>query len=173
MEKRYWILAAVLLAVVVLCIVGVLLFHFIHNNPGLQSLSISEKTSGELSLRVGYVDSRGYSTRIMGEKDQEYSGDYLVDYDNSLGKHRVEITFYDTVAAEKFREKYTPGQTYVLTNFPGESQNPLKLKGVYTPGHKFILYIGSDTPLEIKEQAFTELSMPIGTLNLTIKASKP
>lgn len=170
-KKHRIIITIVLLVVAALCVVGVLMFHFLQNNPGLQSISVSEKTSGELSLRVGYVDSRGYSTRIMDEEDQEYVGDYLVDYDQSLGKYRVEIAFYDTVAAEKFCKQYTPGKTYELTKFPGDSQNPLKFKGVYTPGHKFILYIGSDVPLEIKEQAFTELVLPIGTLNFTIKAN--
>ncbi len=132
---------------------------------GIQNVRIAKTDTEEMLLLFDYIGVRGYSVRMMQEDDMEYSGDYLVAYDGSLGKNRIEITFYDARASEKFMEQYAPWQVHDLQS---DFQSGLKLKGVYTPDHGFIVYIGTDEAIHVEEQSFTETNHPKGTIQINI-----
>ena len=136
---------------------------------GVQKIKVFEDSSKKKSLIIDYINVRGYSVRLMDENEKEYSGEYLVEYDGSLGKHRVEISFYDASASEKFTEQYSIWNAHKLEDVPTDSELALSIKAVYTPDHAFVIYLGSDKPLNIKEQDFTKLDRPIGRIEIAIE----
>jgi len=135
---------------------------------GVQKIKVIEDTK-ELTIIIDYIDIRGYSVRPLDEDKMEYSGEQLVEYDGSLGEHRIEITFYDASASERFAEQYPIWATHDIKEVPAYLGVKLKLKGVYSPDHAFVLYIGSDEPISIDEQDFMSLNRPMGSIELIIR----
>jgi dTDP-4-dehydrorhamnose 3,5-epimerase-like enzyme len=140
------------------------------NDFGVQEIKVVENSSKELVLIIDYIDVRGYSVRTIYEDEMEYSGERLVEYDGSLGKHRIEITFYESSASARFAKQYPLWNAHELKEVPADLRVKLKCKGVYSPDHAFVLYIGSDEPISINEQDFTRLNRPIGSIELMIKS---
>ena len=136
---------------------------------GVQEIKVAEDSSKELSLIIDYIDLRAYSVRMMDKDEMEYTGEHLVEYDGSLGKHRIEIIFYDARASAKFSQQYPIWDDHELKDVPADLGFKLNIKGVYTPDHAFVIYVGSDEPLSISEQDFTSLNRPMGSIELILK----
>ena len=103
-------------------------------------------------ILIDYYGEIRYSVNMMDIQDPWHNGDYTVPYDGSLGKYRMQITFYDSDPSVQFIGKYLPNQVHKLADFSGYSVN---IKYVYTPDHGFILYIGSDRPFHVQAQDVT------------------
>jgi len=136
---------------------------------GIQEVKVVEDSSKELLLIIDYIDVRGYSVRMIDGDEMVYFGERLVEYDGSLGKHRIKITFYESHASERFAEQYPLWNAHELKSVPADLGGILKIKGTYSPEHAFVLYIGSDELISISEQDFTRLNRPIGRIELMIK----
>ena len=165
MKKVFRIIITTVIVLVVVIAVYLCTSDYLYKHyRGIQNISVSERASGKITVKVTYSDARGYSCRVMEENEKHYKGDYLVDYDNSLGKYRVELKFYDVLASKKFLKKYPAWEVHDIT----AGKTPLKMKGVYTPGHGFIIYLGSDTPLQIEQKDFTDIYLPTGIITFKI-----
>jgi len=136
---------------------------------GVQEIKVTEDSSNGLSLIIDYIDVKSYSVRMIDADEMELYGERLVEYDGSLGKHRIEISFYEASASVRFAKQYPLWNAHELKEVPADLGVKLKVKGVYSPDHAFVLYIGSDEPISIKEQNFTHLNRPMGSIELMIK----
>lgn len=135
---------------------------------GVQEIKVSEDNSKGVSLIIDYIGLRGYSVRMMDDDEMEYSGENLVEYDGSLGKNRIEITFYDASVSARFAEQYPIWDDHELKGVSADLGIKLNIKGVYTSDHAVVIYIGSDNPLSISEQEFTGLNRPTGSIEVVI-----
>lgn len=136
---------------------------------GIQDIKVVSDGLGGSSFVISYIDAIGYSARVMKEDDEEYQGDYLTEYDGTLGKYRVEISIYDTNPSDQFLEKYPVGKICELESAVQESIGNLKMKCVYTPDHAFVIYIGSNKPIYIEETDYTKIRLPMGDIKIDIK----
>lgn len=131
---------------------------------GLQDIVIAGQN--ETIITVSYKsDVRAYSVEQMGENEMEYSGDSLVSPDGSLGRYRMKIVFYDAKPSNVFLQKYPVGEVHQIANYANEVLN---MRCEYTSDHGFVIYIGSEAFLGVNKQDITELTRPIGDVEIII-----
>lgn len=165
------ILASILLTVAILSNVGLLLvdtFGYHHTGGVVTRISARSRGDGAFLLKIKYVTSTGgYSVREVPEDEGEYCGDGMHDYNGSLGKYRILISFGDA----------EPSMLQVAKFIIAEEPNlngagvPLKMKIASPSDHGFVLYIGSDTPLHVQETK-GELNALGGTLRIPVELSE-
>ncbi len=135
---------------------------------GVQSISIAKRNADVFELRIKYsYPSGSYVVRSVPEKEGEYCGDGMVDYDGSLGKFRMMIAFPDTDTSKTFAEKYPPGEVVELENAPIR----IRLKCVSPSDHGFVLYVGFDENVYVDEVDGKKLNELGGTIKIPIRMS--
>ena len=101
----------------------------------------------------------------LGKDEKVYLGEQLV-YDEELGTYRIEIRFGDTAASTKLVKKYPLGKVERLDG-KKDLDAELKVRINYPPDDSdFIIYIGSDKPINIDEFDSRQLDNVKGTLNI-------
>ena len=136
---------------------------------GVEQIDVSS-SANRAKLQIAYSGVRGYSVKMLSEKDTEYSGDYQIAYNGALGKYRIAVTFYDTDASDAFKHMYPKWEVHDIENNTLGVGNNLKMKCVSTPGHAFVIYIGSDSPIIVEEKDFTPLILAMGSIEIDIKS---
>ena len=133
---------------------------------GLQDITIDGQD--EMKVTISYKgEVRAYSVQQMKEEEMEYSdsGDELIMPDSSFGKHRVKIMFYDANPSDAFLQKYSVGKVHQIDS---SANVLLNIRCTYTSDHGFVIYIGSESLLDVKEQGVTELTRPMGNVEIII-----
>jgi len=134
---------------------------------GVQHVKIIEDTSGKKSLVIDYIDIGGCSVRMMDESDKVVSRGRLVEDDGSLGKHRIEIKFGDARASAALSKEF-PNQTDKLKEVPDDLKSKINIRMACPDDSMFIIYIGSDEPISIEEQGFTN-NHPKGSIEIALE----
>ena len=130
---------------------------------GIQQVKIVEN-----NLVVDYIDIRGYSVRILDDKAETY----YVNEDDSLGKYRIEIVFHEARGSEELSKIYPRGKIHELKDVPSALESKIKIAFAYPPDDSvFVIYIGSDEYIGIKEERYTKINRPIGSIKLAIEKS--
>ena len=135
---------------------------------GVQQIKIAENSSGKYSLVVDYFDDKfgAYSVRKMDKDEKVYYLEQLIEYDGLLGENRIEIIFYGAKASDELIKMYPLGISHKLKGASTElnikiAANPPGLGGL-------IVHIGSNEPINIKEQGHTSINLPMGTIEIEI-----
>ena len=135
----------------------------------INDLQFVKDDSGKRLLSIEYDGSFSNlmvcSVKKLGKDEKVYLGEQLV-YDEELGTYRIEVRFGDTAASTKLVKKYPLGKVERLDgkkDFDAE----LKVRINYPPDDSdFIIYIGSDKPINIDEFDSRQLDNVKGTLNI-------
>ncbi|MBO5280468.1 MAG: M56 family metallopeptidase, partial [Clostridia bacterium] len=143
-KPAFWIILTAILACIVLAICF-LTSPIDKNNIGVKSISAKMVDSNivELSIKCSFP-SGGYSVRLVPENEGEYIGDGMIDYDGSLGKYRVMITFGDTDKSKDFVKQLTKNN-----NVLEFKNNSIKVKTAAPSDHGFVMYLGFDSPVTV------------------------
>lgn len=157
-KKKSRIIFAVVIFTGIIC--AVFISEIFQYNTGVVT-KISAKTSNDnIELKIAYfLPMGGYSVREVAENEGEYSGDGLMDYDGSLGKHRIIIKWGDIEPHESL-----PDGIFEIKN----SVVSLNAKIVHPSDHGFFLYIGSDSPIYVEESNDDDLKGLFGTIKIPI-----
>lgn len=166
-KKLIIICAIVLLIAIVLNGIASAVDSFLQGNGTVTSISVRRKGSDEIVLKINYIFATGgYSVREVPLDEGEYIGDGMIDYDGSLGKYRVIISFGDISLSTRYSSKFRKSDnTLKLSNFPAE----IRARVASPSDHGFVLYLGSDTPLSVEEtKGWLSLSEIGGTVKIPI-----
>ncbi|MCL1790239.1 MAG: hypothetical protein FWG40_02595 [Peptococcaceae bacterium] len=142
---------------------------------GVQQITIIEDGSGTCSLVIDYIggDSGGgygYSIRKMDkdEDEQVYFGERLVEADGSLGENRIEIMFHGTKSSALYN-MYPSGTVHKLKGVPTVLQSNFNVRISSIPGADiFVIYVGSNEPLNIDEQDFKKIKKITGSVEIKL-----
>ena len=126
------------------------------------NISLKAKNSDEIELKIKYVlPSGGYSVREVSEDEGEYIGDGMIDYDGAIGKYRIMIDFGDVDLAKSFAAKMDENGVISLTK-------DIRASVAKPSDHGFVLYIGSNTPMNVETVEKGELDLIGGTIRIPI-----
>ena len=131
---------------------------------GVQDVKIEPGDKDEMILTIDYIDALGYSVRAMEDDERVLRGDGYVDYDGSMGKHRIAVT----VAAKpsgKLTDKYSTGETYVIDIDP-DTKIYVRIDSLFEDD--LGVYIGSDKPLSVDSEGHTDINRPCGSIELHV-----
>lgn len=151
LQKFLILFGSLFLTVAILANVGLFLVDtFVLEKYGGVVTKISARPSGdgEFLLKIKYITpTGGYSVREVPVDEGEYCGDGTRDYDGSLGKYRILISFGDAELSASQIAKF------IMIDEPRlrGAGVPLKMKIASPSDHGFVLYVGSDTPLHVQE----------------------
>jgi len=164
-RPAFWVLVTSLL----LCAAAAVCFLTEPLNLGVRSVELTEKSPGDITLRIAYGDLHSYSVETVEEAAGEYSGDGMIPYDGALGKYRILIRLGDATAGEgysrAFRKKYPVGQLHSL---PGTSE-ALRMKLACPDDSTLVMYIGADVPLSVVPTDTVLLEAFRGTILINIR----
>ena len=119
-----------------------------------------------MNLRISYLlASGGYSVRTVSKDEGEYIGDGMVDYDGSIGKHRIIIEFGDLALAERILEKADENGVIELAD-------GVWAKRAVPADHGFVLYIGSDRPISVEPIEQGKLNAIGGTIKIAVSVGE-
>ncbi len=166
--KRNKIIITFCIALSVILIVGSLIFLdaiFQYKTGVMTKITAKTQSQGEINLKINYFfPMGGYSVREVSENEREYIGDGMIDYDGSLGKHRIMINFGDIKPHDSFKKNMAEDGIFEIEN----STVTLKAKLVFPSDKGFVLYIGSDTPIRVEDIKGEELKGLFGTISIPI-----
>ena len=136
-------------------------------NTGVQRVSVKRINDELIELQIKhYLCYSGYSVKLQSPQDPMYVPDGAVQYDGSLGKNRILVTFGDDDPAVSLVRQFSFGQVVELKNAP------IRILGKLTnPGsdHGFALYFGMDEDIQIEEVSGAELDEQGGTIRIPIR----
>lgn len=136
-------------------------------NMGVQRVSVRRISRDQLEIRIKYSSCySGYGVRLVTEDEGECIGDGVIDYDGSIGKNRILLTFGDDPPAKALALRYPMGEVVKLTN------SPIKILVKRTPypsDHGFVLYFGTDADIQIEEVSGARLSERGGVIRIPIR----
>lgn len=139
---------------------------------GVQDIKMATDALGNNSLIVSYMGVERYSVRMMDEAEEEYTmGDYTSEYNGDLGKYRIEIMFYDSGSSVHFRELYPVGEV-CEPEYNDTMSQTLKFRCAYTPDHAFVIYVGSNEPINVEKIDREKLKSPIGDIEIVFKTEE-
>ncbi|MCL1790246.1 MAG: hypothetical protein FWG40_02630 [Peptococcaceae bacterium] len=141
------------------------------NDKGVQQIRIVENSS-EWTIVINYIDIGGYSIRKMDKDENEevYFGEILVEDDGLLGENRIEIMFYGAKASYKLINRYPFGIVHKLKDVPADLKSNFNIRTTSFPGFSgFAVRIGSNEPINIEEQDYTQIHHAIGSIKITIE----
>ncbi len=118
-----------------------------NDTSGIDHISITDN-----SISMQYINVKKYEVKMLSSEDKEIFGDTKVEYNGELGEYRIQITFFDAKPASDFLKKYKVGSVYEVDGY-NDVYN-LKFKWCYNSDHGFVLYFGSDKPLNVTENVF-------------------
>ncbi|MCL1791714.1 MAG: hypothetical protein FWG40_10300 [Peptococcaceae bacterium] len=136
---------------------------------GIQQIRIVND-AGESLLVIDYFDIKGYSIRKMDKEEKLYSGEQLIEDDGLLGENRIEIMFYGAKVSNELANIYPLGIVHELKGVQTELESSFNIMiGYPIPGFSgFVVHIGTNEPLNIKEQDFTSIDRPIGIIEIAV-----
>jgi beta-lactamase regulating signal transducer with metallopeptidase domain len=136
-------------------------------NTGVQRVSVKRINDELIELQIKHhLCYSGYSVKLQSPQDPMYVPDGAVQYDGSLGKNRILVTFGDDDPAVSLVRQFSFGQVVELKNAP------IRILGKLTnPGsdHGFALYFGMDEDIQIEEVSGAELDEQGGTIRIPIR----
>ena len=136
-------------------------------NTGVQRVSVKRINDELIELQIRYsLCYSGYSVKLQSPQDPMYVPDGAVQYDGSLGKNRILVTFGDDDPAVSLVRQFSFGEVVELKNAP------IRILGKLTnPGsdHGFALYFGMDEDIQIEEVSGAELDEQGGTIRIPIR----
>ena len=113
-------------------------------------------------LKIKYLlPSGGYSIRNVPEDEGEYIGDGMIDYNGAIGKYRIMVDFGDVELAESISRKKDENGVFVLAD-------GVFAKTACPSDHGFVLYIGSDKPINVEPVEHGVLNALGGTIKILI-----
>lgn len=118
-----------------------------NDTSGIDHISITDN-----SISMEYINVKKYEVKMLSSEDKEIFGDTEVEYNGELGEYRIQITFFDAKPASNFLKKHKAGSVYEVDGY-NDVYN-LKFKWRYNADHGFVLYFGSDKPLNVTENVF-------------------
>ena len=160
MKKIVRIILIALVALLVLS--GGYLAVSLAKERGIQDIRINQDLfDNKVTVAVDYRDCYGYSVEYLHERE---------DYDGTMGTYCVRIRISDVFGHinEEVAEQYPAGKISSLSN-----SSSIKVRR----GHDSVdaesdcIDIGSDSPLYIEKEGFTELA-PFGTFRIVIKTKE-
>lgn len=142
-------------------------------NCGINKISVYEDDSCQSFLSIEFgdrvSDKTSYSVRMLAENEGHFFGNKLIENDGTLGKYRIEIMFYGIDASEELSKKYPIGKIHRLEDFSTDRLSDFKIRIAYPPDDTmFVVYIGSDQPISIKEQGRVSIDENKSSIQLTI-----
>lgn len=169
-KPAFWIIAVA----VAVCI-GAMVCFFTEpisvENMGVQSVSVKRISRDKIELRIKYSYCYSkYGVELVSEDEGEYIGDGVIDYDGSIGKNRILVTFGDDDPTKALTLRYPMGEAVKLTSFPIKIQ--IK-RTPYPSDHGFVLYFGTDADIRIEEVSGAELSEEGGIIRIPIQIVSP
>lgn len=145
-----------LTAICILLIAALTVLFFVED--GVTDISVKTGSADEIVLELKYLfPTGGYSVRQVPETEGENTGNGMTEYDGSLGKYRMLISFGDMDLSEDLMNRFPVGQVVSLT----DSSASVQVKRVHLNDHGFDLYIGFDSPISIESVSRGEMN-PIG-----------
>ena len=136
-------------------------------NTGVQRVSVKRINDELIELQIKHSLCYGrYGVELQSPQDPMYVPDGAVQYDGSLGKNRILVTFGDDDPAVSLVRQFSFGQVVELKNAP------IRILGKLTnPGsdHGFALYFGMDEDIQIEEVSGAELDEQGGTIRIPIR----
>lgn len=118
----------------------------------------------------GMYESSSYSIRIMDKEEREYLGERLVEADGLLGRYRIEIMFYDAKGSPALAKEYPLGTVHEINDVSVGLKSKYKIRIAYPPDDsKFVIYIGSDEPINVKEQESKRIGSRKGNIELILE----
>lgn len=136
-------------------------------NTGVQRVSVKRINDEIIELQIKHhLCYSGYSVKLQSPQDPMYVPDGAVQYDGSLGKNRILVTFGDDDPAVSLVRQFSFGEVVELKNAP------IRILGKLTnPGsdHGFALYFGMDEDIQIEEVIGAELDEQGGTIRIPIR----
>ena len=136
-------------------------------NTGVQRVSVKRINDELIELQIRYsLCYSGYSVKLQSPQDPMYVPDGAVQYDGSLGKNRILVTFGDDDPAVSLVRQFSFGEVVELKNAP------VRILGKLTnPGsdHGFALYFGMDEDIQIEEVSGAELDEQGGIIRIPIR----
>lgn len=142
-----------------------------NSDLGIQDIVISNITDHAITLEIPYLDIIRYSISMINEADEWYSNNRLVQYNRELGPYTFQIAFHDTKPSKKFIEKYPPNLIHDIQAALEGNDCKLQLKGVFTPEHGYIIYIGCDKSFEVVQQELITTNYPVGTITIALETN--
>ena len=167
------IVCSVIILSVAICFVMATSFGLLYKIDGIQKIRVSSSGSDKITLKFNYFGSHGYKVELV-DPDENINARYAekVSFNENLGKYRIRITFMDTDVRDKALEQYrdpVADGVYVLKGVPQNLENKLRICFSYPDDSQFVIYIGSDEPLQVEDQDFINLDhRPIGTVRVLI-----
>jgi len=143
-------------------------------DDGVKHIRIAESDAGEKLLNIEHggdmYESSSYSIRIMDKEEREYLGERLVEADGLLGRYRIEIMFYDTKGSPALAKEYPLGTVHEINDVSVGLKSKYKIRIAYPPDDsKFVIYIGSDEPINVKEQESKRIGNRKGNIELILE----
>ncbi len=132
---------------------------------GILDLTVQKGTSPK--IEIAYLADVRYSVKMISAGEMWQDGEFTTAYNGELGAYVVEIAFYDSEAGKAFLEKYPQNKVHDLGKLFA-SDAPVSLKGSYNATHGYTVYIGSDAPFHVAEQAVTTPGWPMGTISVSL-----
>ena len=136
-------------------------------NTGVQRVSVKRINDELIELQIKHhLCYSGYSVKLQSPQDPMYVPDGAVQYDGSLGKNRILVTFGDDDPAVSLVRQFSFGEVVELKNAP------IRILGKLTnPGsdHGFALYFGMDEDIQIEEVSGAELDEQGGIIRIPIR----
>lgn len=136
-------------------------------NTGVQRVSVKRINDELIELQIKHSLCYGrYGVELQSPQDPMYVPDGAVQYDGSLGKNRILVTFGDDDPAVSLVRQFSFGQVVELKNAP------IRILGKLTnPGsdHGFALYFGMDEDIQIEEVSGAELDEQGGIIRIPIR----
>ena len=136
-------------------------------NTGVQRVSVKRINDELIELQIKHSLCYGrYGVELQSPQDPMYVPDGAVQYDGSLGKNRILVTFGDDDPAVSLVRQFSFGEVVELKNAP------VRILGKLTnPGsdHGFALYFGMDEDIQIEEVSGAELDEQGGIIRIPIR----
>lgn len=159
-KPAFWIIIVAL----VLCVVIAVCFLTNPVSAGVKDISVKNIKDDSLELVMKYYFPTGsYGVRAVPDDEGENLGNGMIEYDGSLGEHRILISFGDTEPTKAFREEFPTGEAIEINSSPR-----VCVKRVYLNDNGFDLYVGFDRPVSIEEIDSEKLNTFFGKVKIPV-----
>lgn len=159
-KPAFWIIIVAL----VLCVVIAVCFLTNPVSAGVKDISVKNIKDDSLELVMKYYFPSGsYGVRAVPDDEGENLGNGMIEYDGSLGEHRILISFGDTEPTKAFREEFPTGEAVEINSSPR-----VCVKRVYLNDNGFDLYVGFDRPVSIEEKNDEKLNTFFGKVKIPV-----
>lgn len=123
---------------------------------GVRRIGMEKDLSGEYALTIDCFGIYGYRIEPMAETDPVFRGEQEVPAEE-LGQYRFAVWLSDARATRALAEKYPLCRLHTLEDVPKELAGKVNVYLAYPPDDSlFVVYIGSDEPLDTAAQPFTK-----------------